>query len=133
MDLVAFLLFLTKSHPSTFWSWLCDLRSSSYPKQPFFYPLRFQKTRAYLILNAIYRAFGNADSYNEYNGMPTSPQTFYFQVLGNSQKLERVFFKSAEARIRGKRLKFFFILEVARHEYKTRIWTHKIHSHEQKT
>ena len=58
----------------------------------FFHPLRFQKTRAHLIFNVIDRVFRNAILHYVCNGMPKSSQKFYFQVLGNSQKSERVFF-----------------------------------------
>ena len=47
--------------------------------------------------------FRNDDSHDVFNGIPTSSQKYYFQALGNSQRLERVlfFFECANARIGG--------------------------------
>ena len=57
------------------------------------------------------RFLGNAVLWYVFKGMPTSPQKYYFQILGNPQKLECVFFICATARIWGWRLKFllFFL------------------------
>ena len=75
------------------------------------YPLRFKKTRDYETLESGTEGCFSFKTPSWYGieGIDNKSTKYYFQILGNTQKLERVFFFCATARILGVTIKKFLL------------------------